>query len=122
MRSRETEFCVCERERYFTTRVIARETYEGTQDISRERESVCERHTREQWRNMRPWETEFVFVCEKEILKRKSRRFSYLRSERHLCMRGVRVAHMGIVERNETPGDKVLCLCERKRFHMENHS
>ena len=63
---------------------------------------------------MRPWETEFVFVCEKEILKRKSRRFSYLRSERHLCMRGVRVAHMGIVERNETPGDKVLC-CVRER-------
>ena len=122
MRSRETEFCVCERERYFTTRVIARETYEGTQDISRERVCVCERHTREQWRNMRPWEIEFVFVCEKEILKRKSRRFSYLRSERHLCMRGVRVEHMGIVERNETPGDKVLCLCERKRFHMENHS
>ena len=29
MRSRETEFCVCERERYFTMRVIARETYEG---------------------------------------------------------------------------------------------
>ena len=86
------------------------------------RESVCERHTREQWRNMRPWKTEFVFVCEKEIFKRKSRRFSYLRSERHLCMRGVRVAHMGIVERNETPGDKVLCLRERKRFHMENHS
>ena len=49
---------------------------------------------------MRPWETEFVFVCEKEILKRKSRRFSYLRSRRHLCMRGVRVAHMGIVERH----------------------
>ena len=90
--------------------------------ISIGRECVCERHTREQWRNMRPWETEFVFVCEKEIFKRKSRRFSYLRSERHLCMRGVRVAHMGIVERNETPGDKVLCLCERKRFHMENHS
>ena len=41
MRFRETEFCVCERERYFTTRVIARETYEGTQDISRERERVC---------------------------------------------------------------------------------
>ena len=61
-------------------------------------------------------------VGEKEIFKRKSRRFSYLRSERHLCMRGVRVAHMGIVEINETPGDKVLCLCERKRFHMENHS
>ena len=40
MRSRETEFCVCERERYFTTRVISRETYEGTQDISRERECV----------------------------------------------------------------------------------
>ena len=39
MRSIETEFCVCERERYFTMRVIARETYEGTQDISRER--VC---------------------------------------------------------------------------------
>ena len=34
------EFCVCERERYFTMRVIARETYEGTQDISRERECV----------------------------------------------------------------------------------
>ena len=33
MRSRETEFCVCERERYFTTRVIARETYQGTRDI-----------------------------------------------------------------------------------------
>ena len=71
---------------------------------------------------MRPWETEFVFVCEKEILKSKSHRFLYLRSERHLCMRGVRVAHMGIVERNETLGDKVLCLCERKTFHMENHS
>ena len=55
-----------------------------------------------------------MFVCEKEILKRKSRRFSYLRSERHLCMRGVRVAHMGIVERNETPGDKV-CVCVRER-------
>ena len=40
MRSRETEFCVCERERYFKTRVIDRETYEGTQDISRERECV----------------------------------------------------------------------------------
>ena len=25
---RETEFCVCERERYFTMRVIARKTYE----------------------------------------------------------------------------------------------
>ena len=37
---RETEFCVCERERYFTTRVIARETYEGMQDISRERGRV----------------------------------------------------------------------------------
>ena len=35
------EFCVCKRGRYFTTRVIARETYEGMQDISRERESVC---------------------------------------------------------------------------------
>ena len=34
------EFCVSERERYFTKRVIARETYEGTQDISRERECV----------------------------------------------------------------------------------
>ena len=90
--------------------------------ISLGRRCVFERHTSEQWRNMRPWETEFVFVCEKEILKRKSRRFSYLRSERHLCMRGVRVAHMGIVERNETLGDKVLCLCERKRFHIENHS
>ena len=71
---------------------------------------------------MRPWETEFVFVCEKVIFKRTSRSFSYLRSERHLSMRGVRVAHRGIVERNETPGDKVLCLCKRKRFHMENHS
>ena len=91
--------------------------------ISLGRESVCERHTREQWRNMRPWETEFVFVCEKEIFKRKSHRFSYLRSKRHLCVRGcVRVAHRGIVEGNETPGDKVLFLCERKRFHMENHS
>ena len=90
--------------------------------ISLGRESVCEGHEREWWRDMRPWETEFVFVCEKEILKRKSLRFSYLRSERHLCMRGVRVAHMGIVERNETLGYKVLCLCERKRFHMENHS
>ena len=28
------------------------------------------------------------------------------------------MAHMGIVERNETPGDKVLCLCERKKFHI----
>ena len=36
------EFCVCERERYFTKRVIARETYEGTQDISRERECVSD--------------------------------------------------------------------------------
>ena len=82
--------------------------------ISLGREGVCERHTREQWRNMRPWETEFVFVCEKEILKRKSRRFSYLRSERHLCMRGVRVAHREIVERNETPGDEV-CVSVRER-------
>ena len=91
--------------------------------ISLGRESACERHTREPWRNMRPWEIEFVFVCEKNIFKRNSRSFSYLRSERNLCLRGgVRVAHMGIVERNETPGDKVLCLCERKRFHMENHS
>ena len=88
--------------------------------ISLGRDSVCERHTREQWRNMRPWETEFVFVCEKEIFKRKSCRFSYLRRERHLCMRGVRVAHMVIVERNETPGDKVLCLCERKIPHGES--
>ena len=63
-----------------------------------------------------------MFVCEKEILMRKSHRLSYLRSERHLCMGGVRVAHMRLVEINETPGDKVLCLCERKRFHMENHS
>ena len=63
---------------------------------------------------MRPWETEYVFVCEKEIFKTKSRRFSYLRSERHLCMRGVRVPHMGIVERNETPGDEV-CVCVRER-------
>ena len=35
---------------------------------------------------MRPWETEFV--CEKEIFKRKSRSFSYLRSEIHLYVRG----------------------------------
>ena len=85
-------------------------------------ESVCERHTREQWRKMRPWEIGFVFVCEKEIFKRKSHRFSYLRSERHLCMRGVRVAHMGIVERNETPRDRVLCLQERKIFHNGSDS
>ena len=39
MRSREMDFCVCEIERYSITRVIARETYEGTQDIYRER--VC---------------------------------------------------------------------------------
>ena len=57
--------------------------------ISLGRERVCERHKREQLRNMRPWETEFVFVCEKEIFKRKSRRFSYLRSKRQLCIRGV---------------------------------
>ena len=64
---------------------------------------------------MRPWETKFVFVCEKEILKRESRRFSYLRSERHLCVRGdVRVAHTGIVERIETPRDAV-CVCVRER-------
>ena len=64
---------------------------------------------------MRPWETEFVFVCDKEIFKRKSRCFSYLRTERHLCVRGgVRVAHRGIVERNETPGDEV-CLRVRER-------
>ena len=82
--------------------------------ISLGRESVCEQHTREQWRNMRPWETEFVFVCEKEIFKRKSRRFSYLRCEIHRCTTGVRVAHRGIVERNETPGDQV-CVCARER-------
>ena len=82
--------------------------------ISLGRERVCKRHTREQWRNMRPWETKFVFVCENEIFKRKTRRFSYLRSERHLCVRGgVRVAHTGIVERNETPGDEV-CVCVRE--------
>ena len=63
---------------------------------------------------MRPWETEFVFVCEKEILKRKSSRFSYLRSERHLCMRGVRVAHMGIVERMR-PREIKFCVCVRER-------
>ena len=63
---------------------------------------------------MRPWETEFVFVCEKEIFKRKSRRFSYPRSERHLCVRGVRVAHRGIVERNETLRDEV-CVRVRER-------
>ena len=40
IRSQETEFCVCKRERYFKTRVIDRETYEGTQDISRGRECV----------------------------------------------------------------------------------
>ena len=56
--------------------------------VSLGRESVCERHTREWWRYMRPWEIEFVFVCEKEIFKRKSHSFSYLRSERHLCVRG----------------------------------
>ena len=83
---------------------------------------MCVSDIQENGGDMRPCETEFVFVCEKEIFKRKIRRFSYLRSERHLCIRGVRVAHRGIVERNETPGDKVLCLCERKRFHMENHS
>ena len=83
--------------------------------ISLGRESVCERHTREQWRNIRSWETDFVFVCEKDIFKRKSHSFSYLRSERHLYMRwGVRVAHRGIVERNETPGDEV-CVCVRER-------
>jgi len=83
--------------------------------ISLGREGVFERHTREQLRNMRPWETEFVFVCEKEILMRKSRRFSYLRSERHLCVRGgVRVAHRRIVERNETPADEV-CVFVRER-------
>ena len=81
--------------------------------ISLGRESVCERHTREWWRDKGPGETELV--CEKEIVKRKSRSFSYLRSERHLCVRGcVRVAHRGIVERNETPGDKV-CVCVRER-------
>ena len=63
---------------------------------------------------MRPRETEFVFVCEKEIFKRKSYRFSYLRSKIHLCMMGVRVAHRGIVERNETTGDEV-CVCVRER-------
>ena len=55
-----------------------------------------------------------MFVCEKEIFKRKSRRFSYLRSERHLCIRGVRVAHRGIVERNETPREE-FCVCLRER-------
>ena len=56
-----------------------------------------------------------MFVCEKEIFKRKSRSFSYLRSARHLCVRGgVRVAHRGIVKRNETLGDKV-CVCMRER-------
>ena len=55
-----------------------------------------------------------MFVFEKEILMRKSRRFSYLRSERHLCMRGVRVAHMGIVERNEARETK-FCVCVRER-------
>ena len=44
---------------------------------------------------MRPWETEFVFVCEKEIFKRKSCSFSYLRSERQLCVRGVCEWHTG---------------------------
>ena len=63
--------------------------------ISLGRESVCERHTREWWRDMRPWETEFVFVCEKEIFKRKSRRLSYLRSERHLCVREGCEWHIG---------------------------
>ena len=59
-------------------------------------------------------EEEFVFVCEKEIFNRKSHRFSYLRRERHLCMRGMRVTHRGIVERNETPRDEV-CICVRER-------
>ena len=64
---------------------------------------------------MRPWETEFVFVCEKEIFKRKSRSFSYLRSARRLYVRGgMRVAHRGIVERNEALGDEV-CVCVRER-------
>ena len=64
---------------------------------------------------MGPWETEFVFVCEKAIFKRRSRSFSYLRSARHLCVRGgVRVAHMGIEARNETSGDEV-CVCVRER-------
>jgi hypothetical protein len=64
---------------------------------------------------MRPWETEFVFVCEKEIFKRESHSFSYLQSARHLCVReGVRAAHRGIAERNETPGDEV-CVCVRER-------
>ena len=64
---------------------------------------------------MRLWEIEFVFVCEKEIFKRKSRSFSYLRSARHLFVRGgVRVAHRGIVERIETPGDEVY-VCVRER-------
>ena len=64
---------------------------------------------------MRPWETEFVFMCEKEIFKRESRSFSDLRSARHLYVRGgVRVAHKGIVERNETPEDEV-CVCVRER-------
>ena len=56
-----------------------------------------------------------MFVCEKDIYKRKSRSFSYLRSERHLCVRGgVRVAHRGIIERNETAGDEV-CVYVRER-------
>ena len=64
---------------------------------------------------MRPWEIEFVFVCEEEIFNRKSCSFSYLRSARHLFVRGgVRVAHRGIVERNETLGDEV-CVCVRER-------
>ena len=64
---------------------------------------------------MRPWETEFVFVCEKEIFKRKSRRFSYLRSERHLCMTGVRVAHRGVV-REMRSREMEFCVCERERY------
>ena len=64
---------------------------------------------------MRPWDTEFVFLCEKEIFKRKSRSFSYLRSARHLYVRGgVRVAHRRIVETNETPRDEV-CVRVRGR-------
>ena len=55
-----------------------------------------------------------MFVCEKEIFKRKSCRFSYLRSERHLCMRGVRVAHRGIVERKR-PRETKFCVCVRER-------
>ena len=85
--------------------------------ISLGRERVCVSDIQENGGEMRPWEKEFVFVCEKEIFKRKSHSFSYLRSERHLCVRGVvRVAHRGIIERNETPGGEVCVYVRETDF------